>query len=375
MKFNVSSATLCNRLQTLSRVIASKNSIQILDCILFELQDGLLRLKASDSETTLVSTLNVDEADSNGVFAIKAATIINGLKEIADQPITLEVNPETHEIVIFYQNGRSSFVGQGGEEYPVYPDIKDDAQQLSIDTNVLLNGISRAIFATAEDEIRPVMNGIYFDITPDSVTFVASDGHKLVRDRSYTTHGGEQPSAFILPKKPAKMLKDILAKESGDAIVKFDDRNARVELENYVLSCRLIEGRYPNYNSVIPQDNPFRVTVDRVTLIGALRRVLVFASSATSLVKLRVDQNDLTVSTQDIDFSTSAEEHVLCDYSGTAMSIGFKGPFLVDILNSMAAQEVVLELADPSRAGVIVPAEQEEQEDLLMLLMPMMLNE
>ena len=375
MKFNVSSATLCNRLQTLSRVIASKNSIQILDCILFELQDGTLRLKASDSETTLVSTLTVDEADSNGVFAIKAATIINGLKEIADQPVTLEVNPETHEIVIFYQNGRSSFVGQGGEEYPVFPDIKDDAQQLTIDTSVLLSGISRAIFATAEDEIRPVMNGIYFDITPESVTFVASDGHKLVRDRSFTTHGGEQPSAFILPKKPAKMLKDILAKENGDAIVKFDDRNARIELENYVLSCRLIEGRYPNYNSVIPQDNPFRVTVDRVTLIGALRRVLVFASTSTSLVKLRVDQNDLTVSTQDIDFSTSAEEHVLCDYSGTAMSIGFKGPFLVDILNSMSSQEVVLELADPSRAGVIVPAEQEEQEDLLMLLMPMMLNE
>lgn len=374
MKFNVSSATLCNRLQTLSRVLASKNSIQILDCILFELQDGKLRLTASDSETTLVSTLDVDEADSNGMFAIKAATIINGLKEISDQPITLDVNPETHEIVIYYQNGRSSFVGQGGEEYPSYPSISDSAQQLTIDANVLLNGISRAIFATAEDEIRPVMNGVFFDITPDSVTFVASDGHKLVRDRSFTTHC-EQPASFILPKKPAKTLKDILAKENGDAIVKFDDRNARVELENYTLNCRLIEGRYPNYNSVIPQDNPFRVSVDRVTLIGALRRVLVFASTSTSLVKLRVDQNDLTVSTQDIDFSTSAEEHVLCDYSGTAMSIGFKGPFLVDILNSMSSQDVVLELADPSRAGVIVPAEQEEQEDLLMLLMPMMLNE
>ena len=374
MKFNVSSATLCNRLQTLSRVLASKNSIQILDCILFELQDGKLRLTASDSETTLVSTLDVDEADSNGMFAIKAATIINGLKEISDQPITLDVNPETHEIVIYYQNGRSSFVGQGGEEYPSYPSISDSAQQLTIDANVLLNGISRAIFATAEDEIRPVMNGVFFDITPDSVTFVASDGHKLVRDRSFTTHC-EQPASFILPKKPAKTLKDILAKENGDAIVKFDDRNARIELENYTLNCRLIEGRYPNYNSVIPQDNPFRVSVDRVTLIGALRRVLVFASTATSLVKLRVDQNDLTVSTQDIDFSTSAEEHVLCDYSGTAMSIGFKGPFLVDILNSMSSQDVVLELADPSRAGVIVPAEQEEQEDLLMLLMPMMLNE
>ena len=374
MKFNVSSATLCNRLQTLSRVLASKNSIQILDCILFELQDGKLRLTASDSETTLVSTLDVDEADSNGMFAIKAATIINGLKEISDQPITLDVNPETHEIVIYYQNGRSSFVGQGGEEYPSYPSISDSAQQLTIDANVLLNGISRAIFATAEDEIRPVMNGVFFDITPDSVTFLASDGHKLVRDRSFTTHC-EQPASFILPKKPAKTLKDILAKENGDAIVKFDDRNARVELENYTLNCRLIEGRYPNYNSVIPQDNPFRVSVDRVTLIGALRRVLVFASTSTSLVKLRVDQNDLTVSTQDIDFSTSAEEHVLCDYSGTAMSIGFKGPFLVDILNCMSSQEVVLELADPSRAGVIVPAEQEEQEDLLMLLMPMMLNE
>ena len=374
MKFNVSSATLCNRLQTLSRVLASKNSIQILDCILFELQDGKLRLTASDSETTLVSTLDVDEADSNGMFAIKAATIINGLKEISDQPITLDVNPETHEIVIYYQNGRSSFVGQGGEEYPSYPSISDSAQQLTIDANVLLNGISRAIFATAEDEIRPVMNGVFFDITPDSVTFVASDGHKLVRDRSFTTHC-EQPASFILPKKPAKTLKDILAKENGDAIVRFDDRNARIELENYTLNCRLIEGRYPNYNSVIPQDNPFRVSVDRVTLIGALRRVLVFASTATSLVKLRVDQNDLTVSTQDIDFSTSAEEHVFCDYSGTAMSIGFKGPFLVDILNSMSSQDVVLELADPSRAGVIVPAEQEEQEDLLMLLMPMMLNE
>ncbi len=374
MKFNVSSATLCNRLQTLSRVLASKNSIQILDCILFELQDGKLRLTASDSETTLVSTLDVDEADSNGMFAIKAATIINGLKEISDQPITLDVNPETHEIVIYYQNGRSSFVGQGGEEYPSYPSISDSAQQLTIDANVLLNGISRAIFATAEDEIRPVMNGVFFDITSDSVTFVASDGHKLVRDRSFTTHG-EQPASFILPKKPAKTLKDILAKENGDAIVRFDDRNARIELENYTLNCRLIEGRYPNYNSVIPQDNPFRVSVDRVTLIGALRRVLVFASTSTSLVKLRVDQNDLIVSTQDIDFSTSAEEHVLCDYSGTAMSIGFKGPFLVDILNCMSSQEVVLELADPSRAGVIVPAEQEEQEDLLMLLMPMMLNE
>lgn len=374
MRFNVSSTTLCNRLQTLSRVLASKNSLQILDCILFELQDGMLHLTASDSETTLVTHLEVQEADANGRFAIKAATIINSLKEISEQPITIDVNNETHEILVSYQNGRCNFVGQNGDEYPATQPISEEAQQIAIATDVLQNGISRALFATADDELRPVMNGIYFDMAPDSLTFVASDGHKLVRNRSLSAHS-EQPTAFILPKKPAKTLKDILGREVGEAIIKFDDRNAQIELENFTLSCRLIEGRYPNYASVIPNDNPFHVTIDRAALIGALRRVLVFASTSTSLVKLHIDQGNMTVSAQDIDFSTSAEEHIFCDYSGTPMSIGFKGTFLIDILNSIASDEVMLELADPSRAGVIVPAQQEENEDLLMLLMPMMLNE
>ncbi|MCH5177185.1 MAG: DNA polymerase III subunit beta [Prevotellaceae bacterium] len=374
MRFNVSSTVLCNRLQTLSRVLASKNSLQILDCILFELAGGTLRLTASDSETTLVTTLDVQEADADGRFAIKASTIINGLKEISEQPITIDVNGESHEILITYQNGRSSFVGQSGDEYPAVQPISEGAQQIGIAADVLLGGISRALFATAEDELRPVMNGIYFDITTDNLTFVASDGHKLVRNRCMAARG-EQPAAFILPKKPAKTLKDILGRETGEAVIRFDERNAQITLENYTLNCRLIEGRYPNYASVIPSDNPFRVTIDRAALIGALRRVLVFASTSTSLVKLRIDTNNMTVSAQDIDFSTSAEEHILCDYSGTPMSIGFKGTFLIDILNSITSQEVVLELADPSRAGVIVPVEQEENEDLLMLLMPMMLNE
>ena len=374
MKFNVSSQALCNRLQTLSRVLASKNSLQILDCILFELEDGHLRLTASDSETTLVTTLDVNDADENGRFAIKANTIVSSLKEISEQPVGIEVNKETHEIVINYLNGKSNFVGQSGDEYPIPQGIAEGTQQISIDTQVLLNGISRALFATADDELRPVMNGVYFDVTPENLTFVASDGHKLVRDRNLKAHG-EQAAAFILPKKPAKTLKDILGRESGDAVIRFDDRNAQVTLENYTLSCRLIEGRYPNYNSVIPQDNPYRITIDRAALLGALRRVLVFANVSTSLVKLRIDANTLTVSAQDISYATSAEEHVMCDYSGTPMSIGFKGTFLIDILSSITSQEVILELADPSRAGVIVPAEQEEGEDLLMLLMPMMLNE
>lgn len=374
MKFNVSSTVLCNRLQTLSKVLSSKNSIQILDCILFHLQQDKLTLTASDGEITLVTSLDVNESSGNGLFAANAAQVINGLKEISEQPVQISLNEDTYSIEIKYQNGSSNFIGQSGNEYPIPQQISDNTQTVSISSSVLQNGISRAIFATAEDELRPVMNGVYFDFTEDSLTFVASDGHKLVRNRNMAIKS-ERPTAFILPKKPAKMLKDILTKEGGDAIIRFDESYAEIAVENYILSCRLIEGRYPNYNSVIPNDNPYRVTIDRQAFIGALRRVLVFASSSTSLVKLRIESNTLLVSAQDIDFSTSAEEKVMCEYEGSPMNIGFKGPFLIDILNGISSSEVILELADPSRAGVVVPAEQDADEDLLMLLMPMMLND
>jgi DNA polymerase-3 subunit beta len=253
--------------------------------------------------------------------------------------------------------------------------VGENTQQVVIGSNVLLGGITKSLFATADDELRPVMNGIYFDIMADSITFVASDGHKLVRNRNFAVNAGQEPASFILPKKPAKTLKDILVKDSGEAIIKFDDNCAEISIENYILSCRLIEGRYPNYNSVIPKDNPFKVRIDRQSLISALRRVLVFANTSTNLIKIRISTNTLLVSSQDIDYSTGAEESINCEYDGNAMNIGFKGTFLIDILTSISSAEVVLELADPSRAGVIVPAEQEEQEDLLMLLMPMMLND
>ena len=218
------------------------------------------------------------------------------------------------------------------------------------------------------------MNGIYFDITTDDITMVASDGHKLVRCKTLAAHGNER-AAFILPKKPANLLKNLLAKEQGQVVIEFDERNAVFTLEGYRMVCRLIEGRYPNYNSVIPQNNPYKVTVDRQSLIGALRRVSIFSSQASSLIKLRLSKNQITISAQDIDFSTSAEETQICQYDGNDMSIGFKSTFLLDILNNISAEEVVIELADPSRAGVIIPVEQEENEDLLMLLMPMMLND
>ncbi len=374
MRFQVSSTALYARLQALNRVINTKSTLNILECILFETEDNQLKMTASDSETTLVAKLALDDLQGGGRFAIKAATIINSLKELYEQPITLDVNEETFEVKMYYQNGKSSFVGQSADEYPLPMGIADEVQSIELSSNILANGISRALFATAEDELRPVMNGIYFDITEESITFVASDGHKLVRDRNNTVKSG-QSTSFILPKKPAKMLKDILSKSEGDALIRFDDKNAEIKIDDYTLACRLIVGRYPNYNSVIPTDNPFHVTVDREAMIGALRRTMVFASTSTSLTKLSMENNNLTISTQDIDYSTSAEEHILCDYAGNNMKIGFKGTFLLDILNTMESTNIILQLADPSRAGVIVPAEQEEGEDLLMLLMPMMLND
>lgn len=374
MRFNVSSSSLSNRLQTISRVQSSKNALPILDCILFELVGGELKMTASDSETAMTTTIEVTEAEGEGKFAIGAKQLISSIKEISDQPITFNVDQNTFAIEINYQNGKYNLIGQNGYEYPVSSAMNGYARSIAIDAAVMFNGINRCLFAAADDELRPQMNGVYFDMTTENITFVASDGHKLVRNRVFSARADEA-SAFILPKKPALLLKTVLPKAEGDAVIRFDDRNAEIQLTDYVISCRLIEGRYPNYNSVIPTDNPFRVTVDRLAFISALRRVSVFASQSSALIKLHVNQGTLTVSAQDLDFSTSAEEHIMCEYEGMAMSIGFNGPFLIDVLNSIAGNDIVLELADPSRAGVITPAEQEENEDLIMLLMPMMLKD
>ena len=374
MKFIVSSTALSSHLQAISRVINTKNALPILDCFLFELQDGTLSVTVSDSETTMITTLEVNESDADGRFAVPAKTLLDALKEIPEQPLSFDVNLDNLEITVQYQNGKYSLMGQNADEFPQAAQLSSDAVHVDIDADVLLRGINRSVFATADDELRPVMNGIYFDITQEDITLVASDGHKLERCKTFAAHGNER-AAFILPKKPANLLKNLLSKEQGTVTLEFDERNAVFTLEEYRMVCRLIEGRYPNYNSVIPQSNPYKVIVDRMQLIGALRRVSIFSSQASSLIKLRLSNNLINVSAQDIDFSTSAEETVTCQYEGSEMSIGFKSTFLLDILTNIAAEEVVIELADPSRAGVIIPLEQEEKEDLLMLLMPMMLND
>ena len=374
MKFIVSSTGLFSHLQAVGRVINSRNSLPILDCFLLELMDGTLSITASDSETTLSTSIEVNGYEGEGRFAVSSKTLLDALKEIPEQPLTFEVNLDNMEIRVQYQNGMYNLMGQNADEYPQAATLGSNAVHVDISSPVMLSGINRSIFATADDELRPVMNGVYFDITTENITFVASDGHKLVRNRTYAARGGEK-AAFILPKKPANLLKNLLPKEHGDIQIDFDDRNAVFTLENFSMTCRLIEGRYPNYNSVIPQGNPNKAVIDRAMFISALRRVSVFSSAASSLIKLRLENNRIQVSAQDIDFSTSAEETFMCQYDGTPMNIGFKSTFLIDILNNISSQEVVMELNDPSRAGVIVPVEQEENDDLLMLLMPMMLND
>ncbi|WP_299233665.1 DNA polymerase III subunit beta [uncultured Bacteroides sp.] len=374
MRFLVSSTTLFSHLQAISRVINSKNSLPILDCILIELNDGTITMTASDSETTLSTSIEVSEYEGEGRFAISSKTILEALKENPEQPLNFNINTETMEITVKYPNGKYSMMAQNGDEYPLPKQMGSEVVNLTMAADVMLTGINRCIFATADDELRPVMNGIYFDISQQDVTLVSSDGHKLVRNKSFASTGNEK-AAFILPKKPSNILKNLLPKEQGDVQICFDDKNAMFTMENYQMTCRLIEGRYPNYNSVIPQNNPHKAVVDRAIFISALKRVSVFSSQASSLIKLSLKENSMTISAQDIDFSTSAEETLTCQYDGKDMSIGFKSSFLIDILNNISSQNVIIELADPSRAGLIVPEEQEENEDLLMLLMPMMLND
>ena len=375
MRFTVSSSALSSKLNMLAKVIGSKNSLPILDCFLFQVANGEMSITASDSDNVIKSTLALTNHDGEGEFCVPNRVILDALKELPEQPLHFDVNAagEAVAIKIVYQNGLYNFTGQSAEEYPRTQSMNDACTTVSLPTEMLINNISRSLFATANDELRPVMNGIYFDLTADALAIVASDGHKLVRSKNFTIKS-ESPSAFNLPKKPASLLKNILSKDGDDAIIKFDDRSAEIQFTDGVMRCRLIDGRYPNYNSVIP-NNPNEVTVDRRGLQSALRRVLPFASESSQLIRFHIESGRFEVSSEDIDFSTSAKEQLSCEYNGSPISIGFKGSSLMEILSNLTSDNIIIQLADPSRAGIIVPAEQPENEDILMLIMPMLLND
>ncbi|MCX6257675.1 MAG: DNA polymerase III subunit beta [Bacteroidia bacterium] len=375
MRFIISSGELIKHLQTVSKVISTKNTLPILDNFLFRLSKDELTVTASDLETTFITTIKVLESEEEGSIAIEAKRLNDIIKEFPEQPLTFKIDHESMKVEILSDKGVYNVMGQNSDDFPELPVLNEELTIRSkIKSEILNTGISKTIFATADDELRPVMNGIFIELSVADIGFVASDAHKLIRYKR-SDNPAEATAAFILPKKPASLIKNILAKDINEVQLEFDKKNAFFTLPEYRLICRLVEGNYPNYNSVIPLNNPNKLTIDRMEIYNTIKRVSVFSNQASNLIKLHLTANQIIVSAQDIDYSISAIETLTCQYDGDEMEIGFKSIFLLELLANISTAEVRFELSDPSRAGILLPVENEtEGEDILMLLMPMMIN-
>lgn len=379
MRFTTNAKQLSETLVNMNRVINTKNVIPILADIVFTVKDDNLTLKASDSEVIMETTIALTDCEGEGSFAINGKDVMEAVKNLPDNPLTFSMEEDDKVVKIDYFSGVFTLPIDNIVDYPVQPQLNgNDIKNFTITEGLLQENIARTLFATADDELRPVMNGIYFDLTTEHLAVVASDGHTLVRNRILTikAENDSEVGSFILPKKPANILKSILHRgEEKEITVSFDDKRTIIATENITLQCRLIEGRYPNYNAVIPQNNPNIVLVDRNTLVNALKRVTPFSNNSSQLVRISVESGKLTLTTEDYDYSKTATERMACDYNGTAMSIGLKGPKTIEILGNMTSAEIQMELADPSRAALIKPSEQPADMDILMLQMPMLLND
>ena len=374
MKFTVSSTDLLQGLLSVSRVIASKNSLPILDNFLFSFNGNSLTVTASDSETTLKTIITVDNVEEGGEITIPAKLLTDTLKELSAQPIELASDAERSIINILWMNGNAKIPYMSAEDYPQLPQLSDSTT-LIFNASALAEGINSTIYATAEEELRPVMNGIYFDITTEGTTLVASNAHKLVCYTRKDVKGGKNIS-FILPKKPANILRNNLVKLADENVeITFNSVNAMFKFDNSLMVCRLVEGTYPAYKSVIPKNNTNLVTITRTELLNASRRVAVCSNQATGQVIFKLSQNLMEITAQDLDFSMSARETLTCEYEGIPMEIGFKSTFLIEILSNFTYDTVCIRLADPNRAALIQPAVQSDpDEEVFALLMPMRIN-
>lgn len=370
MNFVISSATLLKHLQGISGVLSASNTLPILDNFLFEISDGRLTVSASDLETTMRTSMNVD-ANEGGKIAIQAKLLLDVLKNLPDQPCTFLVDAKNFGIEIAYDNGKSKMVGYNGEDFPKTPTL-ERSESIKVSGDIVSNAINKTLFATGMDDLRPVMSGVYCQFSPENITFVATDAHKLVR-YTRTDSQASGSSSFILPKKPLNLLKSNL-KGDEEVLLEYNDSNAVFTFNDIVLICRLIDGKYPNYEAVIPKENPNVLTIDRLQFLSSIRRVSIFANKTTHQIKLRLAGSELALSAEDIDFANEANERLTCNYDGDDMEIGFNSRFLMEMLNNLDSTEVRLELSEPSRAGLLMPSEKSDAEDILMLVMPVMLN-
>ena len=374
MKFSVNSALLSQRLQTLGRVVSSKNSMPILGNFYFKLSDNVLTIIASDNEVYLSTNIELVSSEGELEFTINAKTAQDSIKEIPEQPLDFNIDGDTLEITVNYQNGTFSLMGESADQYPLAKPFVEEFPTIVIGNDTLQRSINRALFATNNDILRPVMSGVYFDYKPEGLNIVASDGRKLACTHLLDIHS-ETPCNFILPPKPASIYKTLLLKEEGDTVIKFNATNAMFQCANYTMTCLLIAGRFPKYETVIPQNNPHVMGINRQALISALRRILVFSNVSTPLVKFRIEPGRLEISTRDTDYRRSGAETILCDFNGSFLEMGFRGTLLNDMLNNMDNEELLFKMADPSRASIVVPAQNNEGEEVVMLVMPMMISD
>lgn len=372
MKFIVSSSSLLKQLQLLNGVLASSNTLPILDNFLFEVDNKQLTLTASDLETTITASMSV-EAKDKGSVAIPARILIDTLKAFPEQPLTFSVDPKHHGVEISSEQGKYKMTGFNGAEFPKSP-VLEDPTTLMIPAGTLASAINKTIFATGTDDLRPVMSGIFFELTEEDVRFVATDAHKLVRYKR-TDVQAPRTASFIVPKKPLNLLKNTLANTNSEVTLEFNENNVAFRFDQTVLVCRLIDGKYPNYEAVIPKTNPNKLTIDRAIFLSAIRRVSIFSNKTTHQVRLHINGSQLTISAEDLDFANEANEKLTCAYDGEEMTIGFNSRFLMDMLNNLETEQVLLEMSAPNRAGILLPGEAGEVgEDVLMLVMPVMLN-
>lgn len=371
MKFIVSSSYLLKQLQVLGSVINSSNTLPILDNFLFELDSKSLRVSASDLETTMSATLEID-SESRGSVAVPAKLLLETLKTFPEQPLTFTVE-DNNTIEISSNSGKYALAYAAGEEFPKAVSLEDPSSTI-VPAEVLATAVSKTIFAAGNDDLRPVMSGVFFQFSPEGLTFVATDAHKLVK-YARTDVKASQVADFIMPKKPLNILKGILATSDAEVKIDYNDSNATFSFDNYVLTCRLIDGKYPNYEAVIPKENPNKLLIDRTQFLNSVRRVAIFSNKTTHQIRLKIAGTELNISAEDIDYSNKAEERLTCDYQGDDMQIGFNSRFLTEMLTNLQSDEIMLEMSLPNRAGILTPVDGlDEGETVTMLVMPVMLN-
>lgn len=375
MKFNVPSKTLYNYVSSVSKVINSKNALAILNNFLFVLDDNTLTITASDLENRLAARVPVTEVEGNGSFCIDARRLVDLLKEMPDQGITFNIDDNTLAVEITYPSGNYNLIALNGNEYPSNNNDDEDIEKLEFTcpTEQLIKGIDNTLFAVGNDDLRPQMMGILWDIKPDAITFVATDTRKLVKYRNEMSAPGVEGSC-IIPIKPATVIKNVFAKEQ-EVKVTIEPKSATFESPSFTFNCRFIKGTFPDYNRVIPANNPYTLTIDRHSFLNAVRRVGVFVDPGHGLVKFKLTPDKLIMKAQDNNYLTSAWESVPCDFTGNEMVIGFSAPYLIEIFGTLSTSDIVIKLSDPSRPGVFLPSENDTDSELLMLLMPMTVSE